>query len=224
MKLEIRVLIADDHPVVRKGLQFCLARKPRLKLVGEAVNGEEALEKALALKPDVVLLDISMPGRDGLAVTTALRKEAPQIKVLIFSVHNDRECILRIIQAGANGYISKSAPSKEFLDAIESVHDGGAFFNLMVAQEALNDMRDTCRRQKALTKLTKRQREVVTHVARGRSNKEIANALGISVRTVEAHLANIRSRLDIPSIAGFTKFAIANGLVTLEETGIPQPE
>src|SRR6516225_10894084 len=108
-KQKIRVLVADDHPVVRKGLQSCLSRQDRLKIVGEATDGEDALTQALALMPDVVLLDISMPRRDGLAVTEALRRDAPNIKILILSVHSNREYIFRVIQAGAHGYISKES-------------------------------------------------------------------------------------------------------------------
>jgi two-component system response regulator NreC len=140
MKQKIRVLVADDHPVVRKGLQSCLVKQESLKLVGEAADGEEALEKALALTPDVVLLDISMPRRDGLAVAAALRKDAPQIKVLILSMHSNKEYLFRIIQAGAHGYVSKGASPEELLHAIESVHKGETFFSPEIAQAALNQL------------------------------------------------------------------------------------
>ncbi len=112
-KQKIKVLVADDHPVVRRGLQSLLARQERLTVVGEAADGEEALDKALKLSPDVVLLDISMPRRDGLEVTAALRKQAPKVKVLILSVHGNKEYIFRIIQAGAHGYVSKEAAPEE---------------------------------------------------------------------------------------------------------------
>ena len=120
----IKVLVADDHPVVRKGLQTCLARQGHLKVVGEAADGDEALRKARELSPDVVLMDISMPGMNGLAVTEVLRKEAPEMKVLILSVHSNKDYIFRVIQAGAHGYVSKEAPPEELVRAIESVYDG----------------------------------------------------------------------------------------------------
>src|SRR5258705_13765740 len=117
-KEKIKVLVVDDHPVVRKGLQSCLARQDRLKIVGEASDGDEALKKTRELSPDVVLMDISMPGMNGLAVTEGLRKEHPTVKVLVLSVHNNRDYVFRIIQAGAHGLISKEAPPDELLRAI----------------------------------------------------------------------------------------------------------
>lgn len=216
-KEKIRVLVVDDHPVVRKGLQACLTKQDRLKIVGEAADGDDALKKALDLKPDVVLMDVSMPRRDGLAVTQVLRKEAPQIKVLILSVHNKRDFIFRIIEAGAHGYVSKEASPDELLRAIESVHDGKTFFSPEVAQAALNQLVNNGGKKEPFAQLTNREREVLVLIAEGQSNKEIANKLGIGVRTIETHRERIMRRLNIHSVAGLTKFAIANGLVSLEE-------
>ena len=218
IKQKIKVLVADDHPVVRKGLQSCLERQESLKCVGEASDGDEALEKTLALKPDVVLLDISMPRRDGLAVTAALRKEAPQVKVLILSMHSNKEYLFRIIQAGAHGYVSKGASPDQLLHAIQSVHRGETFFSPEIAQAALNQLVNNGGKKEPFAQLTSREREVLILIAQGRSNKEIANQLGIGVRTIETHRERIMRRLDIHSVAGLTKFAIANGLVPLEDT------
>jgi two-component system nitrate/nitrite response regulator NarL len=215
-KEKIRILVADDHPVVRKGLQSCLARVERLKLVGEAVDGDDAFQKAIQLAPDVVLMDISMPRRNGLAVTQALRKEAPKIKVLILSVHNNKEYIFRIIQAGAHGYVSKEASPEELLEAIESVHAGETFFSPEIAQAALTQLVTNGGKTEPFSQLTTREREVLVLIAEGQSNKEIANRLGIGVRTIETHRERIMRRLDIHSVAGLTKFAIANGLISLE--------
>jgi two-component system nitrate/nitrite response regulator NarL len=217
MKQKIRVLVADDHPVVRKGLQSCLERQESLKLVGEAADGDEALEKTLALKPDVVLLDISMPRRDGLAVTVALRKDAPQVKILILSMHSNKEYLFRIIQAGAHGYVSKGASPDQLLKAIQSVHNGETFFSPEIAQAALNQLVNNGGKKEPFAQLTTREREVLILIAQGRSNKEIASQLGIGVRTIETHRERIMRRLDIHSVAGLTKFAIANGLVPLED-------
>jgi len=216
-KEKIRVLVVDDHPVVRKGLQACLTKQDRLKIVGEAADGDDALKKALELKPDVVLMDVSMPRRDGLAVTQVLRKEAPQIKVLILSVHNKRDFIFRIIEAGAHGYVSKEASPEELLRAIESVHEGETFFSPEVAQAALNQLVNNGGKKEPFAQLTNREREVLILIAEGQSNKEIANKLGIGVRTIETHRERIMRRLNIHSVAGLTKFAIANGMVSLEE-------
>lgn len=214
---KIRVLIADDHPVVRKGLQSCLARHEQLKLVGEAGDGEEALKKAMELAPDVVLMDISMPRRDGLAVTQLLRKQAPQIKILVLSVHSNKEYIFRIIQAGAHGYISKEASPDELLRAIESVCEGETFFSPEMAQAAIHQLVSSGGKAEPFSQLTSREREVLVLIAEGQSNKEIATKLGIGVRTIETHRERIMRRLDIHSVAGLTKFAIANGLVPLED-------
>jgi len=216
-KQKIKILVADDHPVVRKGLQLCLARQERLRLVGEAADGEEALQKALELTPDVVLMDISMPRKDGLTVTGALRKAAPNIKVLILSVHGNREYLFRIIQAGAHGYVSKEATPDELLRAIESVHKGETFFSPEIAQAALSQLVNNGGKKDPFAQLTSREREVLILIAQGQSNKEIANHLGIGVRTIETHRERIMRRLEIHSVAGLTKFAIANGLISLED-------
>jgi two-component system, NarL family, nitrate/nitrite response regulator NarL len=215
-KQSIRVLIVDDHPVVRKGLQTCLSKQESLKVVGEAANGDEALQKALALKPDVVLMDISMPGTSGLEATPRLRQEAPDIKVLILSVHNNREYIFRIIQAGAHGYVSKEASPEQLLRAIQAVCAGETFFSPEIAQAALRQLVQNGGKKEPFSQLTGREREVLVLIAEGQSNKEIANRLGIGVRTIETHRERIMRRLDIHSVAGLTKFAIANGLISLE--------
>jgi two-component system nitrate/nitrite response regulator NarL len=212
----IKVLVADDHPVVRRGLQSCLAKQARLKIVGEAADGDEALRKSKELKPDVVLMDISMPGMNGLAVTEVLRKEAPHVKVLVLSVHNNRDYIFRIIQSGAHGYVSKEAPPEELLRAIESVFENKPFFSEEIARAALNQLVTSGGKKDPFGQLTDREREVLVLIAEGQSNKEIAGKLGIGVRTIETHRERIMRRLDIHSVAGLTKFAIANGMVPLE--------
>jgi len=215
-KQSIKVLVADDHPVVRKGLQLCLGRQGHLRVIGEACDGDEALRKARELKPDVVLMDISMPGRNGLAVTELLRKELPKMKVLILSVHNNRDYIFRVIQAGAHGYVSKEAPPEEVLRAIESVCAGEPFFSEDIARAALQEFVKSGGRKEPFAQLTAREREVLVLIAEGKSNKEIAMQLDIGVRTIETHRERIMRRLSIHSVAGLTKFAIANGLISLE--------
>jgi two-component system nitrate/nitrite response regulator NarL len=216
-KEKIKILIADDHPVVRKGLHSCLAKQDRLKVVGEASDGDMALSKTRELLPDVVLMDISMPKMNGLAVTEVLRKDVPSAKVLVLSMHSNREYIFRIIQAGAHGYVSKEASPDELLRAIESVHSGEPFFSPEIAKAALNQMISNGGKKEPFAQLTGREREVLVLIAEGRSNKEIANKLGIGVRTIETHRERIMRRLDIHSVAGLTKFAIANGMIPLED-------
>jgi DNA-binding NarL/FixJ family response regulator len=214
-------LVADDHPVVRKGLQICLAKQGNMRIVGEAADGDEALRKARELSPHVVLMDISMPGMNGLAVTEVLRKELPQIKVLILSVHNNKEYIFRVIQAGAHGYVSKEAPPEEVLRAIESVYEGEPFFSEDIARAALSEFVTSGGKMEPFAQLTSREREVLVQIAEGKSNKEIADRLGIGVRTIETHRERIMRRLNIHSVAGLTKYAIANGLISLEGGSAP---
>ena len=215
-KHKIKVLVVDDHPVVRKGLQSCLERQPRVKVVGEASDGEEALGKTRELEPDVVLMDISMPKMNGLAVTELMRKETPKVKVLVLSMHNNREYIFRIIQAGAHGYVSKEAKPEELLRAIETVYEGETFFSPEIARAALNQLVSSGGKPPPFDQLTSREREVLVLIAEGKSNKEIAHKLGIGVRTIETHRERIMRRLDIHSVAGLTKFAVANGMIPLE--------
>ena len=215
-KQTIKVLVADDHPVVRKGLQTCLARQPRIKIVAEAADGDEALRKTLELKPHVVLMDISMPGMNGLAVTEELRKRAPEVKVLVISVHKNKDAIFRVIQAGAQGYVSKEAPPEELLCAIESVAEGRHHFSDDIARTTLAEFVRNGGKKEPFAQLTSREREVLVRIAEGQSNKEIADKLGIGVRTIETHRERIMRRLNIHSVAGLTKYAIVNGLINLE--------
>jgi DNA-binding NarL/FixJ family response regulator len=214
-KARIRILLVDDHPVVRKGVGACLAREQHLDVIGEAGDGQEALRKIRELMPDVVLMDIDMPLMNGLAVTEVLRKELPQIKVLILSMHSNTEYVLRIIQSGARGYILKEAPTEELVRAIDTVFNGEAYFSEEVARVALNKFVRNAGESIPLAELTGREREVLVQIAEGLSNKEIASHLGVGVRTVETHRERIMRKLDIHSVAGLTKFAITNGLVPL---------
>ena len=216
VKKKIKVLLVDDHPVVRKGLHSCLANRDNLKIVGEAADGAESIQKAKELQPDIVLMDINMPGMDGLAVTEVLRKEAPQIKVLVLSMHSTRDYVLRIVKAGARGYVLKDAPTDELVRAIEAVYAGDAFFSPSVARIALNQYVAESDDRDPISKLSDREKEVLVQIANGKSNKEIASLLGIGVRTIETHRERIMRKLDIHSVAGLTKFAIAHGLISLE--------
>ena len=216
MKKRIKLLLVDDHPVVRKGIISCLAPHEHLQIVGEAADGREALRKARELTPDIILMDIDMPHMNGLAVTDLLRKELPKIKVLILSMHSNTDFVLRIIQSGARGYILKAATTEELVKAIDTINAGEAFFSSEVARAALNQyVRGTGPGGEKVMQLTNREREVLIHIADGLSNKEIANQLGVGVRTVETHRERIMRKLNIHSVAGLTKFAISQGLVSL---------
>lgn len=216
----IRVLLADDHPVVRRGVVACLQHHPHMEVVGEAADGQEALLKARQLVPDVLLADIDMPHLTGLALTEALRKELPQIKVLLLSMHTNTELVLRCAQSGAKGYLLKQAPPEEFAQAIEAVNAGQSFFSPDVARLALNQMVRGTGRGPDPSDLTNREREVLVCIAEGLSNKEIACRFNIGTRTVETHRERLMNKLGIHTIAGLTKFAFAKGLITMPELAL----
>jgi two-component system nitrate/nitrite response regulator NarL len=218
MKKRIRLLLVDDHPVVRRGIASCLARHANLEVVGEASDGQEAIDKTRALAPDLVLMDIDMPQMSGLAVAEVLKREAPQTKVLILSMHDNTEYVMRIIQSGARGYVLKEASPEELVQAIETVNSGQAFFSPEVARTALNQLVRGNGENGEQAQLTSREQEVLVQIAEGLSNKEIATRLGVGVRTVETHRERIMRKLDIHSVAGLTKFAISKGLITLPES------
>jgi len=219
VKRKIKVLLVDDHPVVRKGLYSCLSNHPNLDVVGEAGNGAEAIRKVRELGPDIVLMDIYMPEMDGLAVTQFLHHESPHIKVLILSMHSNRETVMRIIKAGARGYVLKDAATEELVRAIESVNSGESFFSPAVARIALNQFVSEADRSDPFSRLSDREREVLRLIADGKSNKEIAQALGIGVRTIETHRERVMQKLNVHSVAGLTKVALAHGLISLDEEG-----
>jgi two-component system, NarL family, nitrate/nitrite response regulator NarL len=210
-------LLVDDHPVVRKGLSVCLARHEHLVIAGEAADGCEAVAKAKALLPDVVLLDIDMPSMSGLAVSEVLRKELPQVKVLILSMHQRAEYLVRILQSGARGYVLKEAPPEELVKAIETVNAGESYFSPDIARLALNRFVQGNGNGPEVAVLTNREQQVLVLVAEGLSNKEIATHLDVGVRTVETHRERIMRKLDVHSVAGLTRFAIAKGMITLRD-------
>jgi two-component system nitrate/nitrite response regulator NarL len=212
-----RVLLADDHPVIRHGIAACLNNHPQLEVVGEAGDGKETLRKAKELSPDIILMDIDMPHTNGLAVTELLRKELPQIKVLILSMSNSATFVPRILQSGARGYIAKDAPTEELVTAIETVQRGETFFGADVAQIALKQFMGGNTAGANSRELSPRERDVLIGIAKGLSNKEIASQLNIGTRTVETHRDNLMRKLDIRSVGGLTKYALANGLVMLRE-------
>lgn len=217
MNEPIRILIADDHPIVRRGISMCLNQQPHLQVVGEAADGREALARIRELRPDVVLMDIDMPQMNGMAVTDLLRREMPELKVIILSMCSNADYVMRIIECGARGFVLKEASPAELVQAIEAVHAGQSHFSPEVARVALNRVVRSGGGGEAapMARLTNREREVLVHIADGLSNKEIAHHLSIGVRTVETHRERIMRKLDIHTVAGLTRFAITQGLVSL---------
>ncbi len=218
MKAPLKVLVVDDHSVVREGLRRVLEEGSGgdLRVVAEAANGAEAVERAVREKPDVVLLDLTMPGPggSGLAVVRTLRDRAPDARVLILSVHDDREYVLESVRAGAHGYLRKDSSPAEIRQAIHAVCAGDSFFSPPVARHLAAAVQDGSERPAgSLAALTARERDVLIGVASGRTNRETAAALGISVRTVETHRDSLMRKLGIHTVAELTRFALEHRLI-----------
>jgi len=208
----IRVLVVDDHSVVREGIRHVLEGGDGFQVVAEAANGAEALERVAGAHPDVVLLDLSMPGASGLDVVRQLRARHPDTRILILSVHDDREYVLESVRVGAHGYLRKDSSPADIRQAIRAVHAGDAFFSPPAARHLTAAVQDQAATDR-LDDLTLREREILLRVARGRTNREAAAELGISVRTVETHRDSLMRKLGIHTVAGLTRFALEHRLL-----------
>ncbi|MAF15420.1 MAG: DNA-binding response regulator [Marinomonas sp.] len=210
----IKVLLVDDHVLVLDGLVARLQLESHIEIMGTAKNGEEALQKAQQLAPDVVLMDVSMPVLGGIDAAKRFREELPQIKVLMLSMHHDREYILPLVQSGASGYVLKDVSVNELIMAIDTVFQGGTYFSAGASQ-SLFTMPDKSpdALPSANESLTRRELDVLIALTSGHANKEVARRLNISVRTVETHRQNLKNKLGIHTLAGLTKYAIEQGLI-----------
>lgn len=220
MKNEIRILLIDDHSVVRSGLKMLLNSQPDMQVVGEAADGNEGIAKALEAKPDIILMDLSMPhGRDGFSSTAELKKITPEIEVLILTMHDDDEYLFRALKTGASGYILKSAPSDELLTAIRTVHKKEAYLYPTATKRLIEGYLNFAEKgeEDTINLLSTREREVLSYVAMGYSNKEIADRLIISVKTVENHKAKIMEKLQFTSRPELVKYAMKKGLIDFDE-------
>jgi len=211
----IKVVLVDDHPLVLDGIRARLEEEPGISVVGEACNGQQAVDKAQALHPDVILMDVSMPVMNGFEATRTLREICPEVRVLILSMHDNREYILQLIQSGAAGYILKDVSSEEMVKAIETVHQGGTYFSSGASQTLFSRFDEPAAASQDSGVLTRRELMVLKLLAGGRNNKEIARELDISVRTVETHRQNIKSKLNIQTAAGLVRYAIEHNLVQI---------
>jgi DNA-binding NarL/FixJ family response regulator len=211
----IRVLVADDHAVVREGIRTLLESTPGFEVVGEAGSGDEALAIIGRMDPDVAILDITMPGLSGIDVITRLRATGARTGVLILSMHDHPEYVLGAVRAGADGYLLKSAGPAEIRDAVRAVAAGHEAFGPRITQLLGSALRDEAARSASrgrLDLLTPRELEVLSRVAAGRTSREIGEDLGISHRTVETHRESIMKKLGIRTVAGLTRFALEAGL------------
>jgi len=212
----IRIMLADDHPIVRNGIKDALSKQKNIEVVAEASNGSQVLRKAKELSPDIVLMDISMPGMGGLEATQRLRTTVPTVKVLVFTMHDNKEYVLEIIRSGASGYVLKDTSTLELVRAIETVYRGGTYFSSKVSKLLLDQYvkKVSAGAETATEELSKREEEILALVASGKSNKEIANQLKISIRTCEAHREKIMKKLNLHSVAELTQYAISKGIVS----------
>ena len=217
---KIRVVIADDHTIVRKGLCSLLEGEGQIEVVGEAENGREAMKKVEQLMPDVVLLDITMPGLNGLETTRQLKKRFPKLKILILTMHDNEEYIFETLRAGASGYLVKRTAPEELIQAIQAVHRGDSFLSPSVSKRVIDEFvrfgNQEVKDDDRFIKLTDREREVLQLIAEGRVNREIAELLHISIKTVESHRAHIMEKLGIRNIAELTQYAIRKGLISID--------
>jgi len=202
MRTITKVLLVDDHAVVRDGIRARFEAHPDFEVVGEAVNGRDAIIKAGELKPDIVLMDISMPVMNGMDAARQIRNDYPDMKVIILTMHEHKEYIQGVIRCGAHGYIVKDVSSQEMLNAIKTVIGGETYYSSCVSQMMYDDYSKSDRTNTDKLGLTQRQRTILALVDQGMSSKDIANELNISVRTVEAHRHNIKIKLDAQNAAG----------------------
>ena len=214
---DVRVLLADDHALVRAGIRAVLEDFPWIVVVGEAGDGREALARAGELEPDVVLLDIGMPGMNGLEAAARILDETPACRVLILSMHLNEEYVLQALRAGASGYVLKDSAPSDLAEAIGAVVEGRTYFSPALSQGAMGEYLGRVGQDSHPEPvLTPRQREILQLIAEGDSTKTIAVKLGLSAKTVEAHRTQIMARLDIHEVAGLVRYAIREGIATAE--------
>lgn len=204
----ISVLLVDDHPMVQGGLIACLAFYDDITIVGTCSNGADALTQAKALKPDVILMDVSMPDMNGIDATEIITEQCPNVKILIFSMHDSQAFVSSAIQAGASGYVLKDTSSEEVYYAIKAIAKGNTHFSSSIAKMLIENPI-----KKESEKLTTREQVILSNVARGLSSKEVARKLNISFRTVDAHRRNIKVKLNIESLAELVRYAVSHGLI-----------
>ena len=214
MKNPIRVLLADDHALVRAGLRKLLESLSGVAVVGEAGDGREALALVASKNPDLVLLDITMPGLNGLEAAERIAREHPATRVILLSMHASEEHVLRALRAGASGYLPKDAALGELELAINAVRKGETYLSPAVSRHVSDYVRRTGATAEPRESLTPRQREILQLIAEGQSTKRIAATLGVSVKTVETHRSQLMEKLDIHDVAGLVRYAIRIGLVS----------
>jgi DNA-binding NarL/FixJ family response regulator len=217
MKDKIRILLVDDHKVVREGLRVVIEAAEDMEVVGQAENGREGVALAKKLIPDVIILDIIMPLLNGVEATRQLVRSLPEPKILILSTYSEDEQVQQLIEAGASGYVVKQSAAGELLCAIRAIYKGGAYLSAAVCKSVLEECRQSLKRKRTedpqATRLTSRETEILQLVAEGYANKQIADQLGINVKTVEKHRQELMDKLNIHNIASLTRYAVSHRLI-----------
>jgi DNA-binding NarL/FixJ family response regulator len=215
MSLPLRILVVDDHAVVRRGVRSLLESRDGWEVCGEATNGRDAVEQTGRLRPDVVVMDLSLPELNGLDATRQILKEAPGTEVLVLTMHHSEELARDVLQAGARGYLLKSDADENLIAAVDSLRQHKPFLTSTVAEFVLDDYirRGDATQDDFALAVTAREREIIQLVAEGRSSKEAASTLGVSVKTIEAHRANIMRKLHLRSVSDVVRYAIRNRIV-----------
>ncbi len=217
---KIRVILAEDHTIVRKGLKALLEAYPHIEVVGEAADGREAIQLAEALRPHVVVMDLNMPGLNGLEATARIKRRCPDVNVLILSMHANEEYVLQVLRSGASGYLLKDSATEDLVAGIQAVYAGEAYLSPRISKTVIAEyVRRTEVEAQRLPHelLTPREREILQLIAEGRTSKEIASELHLSIKTVETHRANLMDKLNIHNRVGLIRYAIRAGIIPSDE-------
>ena len=215
---KIRILLTDDHTLFRQGIRTLLSAESDLEIVGEAANGAEAVEKVTEFRPDVVLMDIGMPGLSSFEATRQIKKLRPDTKILFLTMYDDEDYLVQCMEVGASGYVLKDSPAQQLLAALRDVYRGGSYLSPRMLSQLVDDFRSrikTAHRQPRFATLTAREKEILKLLAEGQSVKEIAAGLNLSVKTVEAHKFNLMRKLDIHNKAQLVQYAIQKKIIKI---------
>ena len=217
--MSIRILLADDHKIVRDGLRTLIGKEAGMEVIGEAENGRKALKMAEKIRPNVVIMDVTMPDMNGIEATRKMLTEVPGVKVIALSMHSDRRFVLGMLEAGASGYLMKDCAFDELAKAVRSVSTGQTYLSPSIADVLVKGYLDRVNEKLSVARspLTEREREILQLLAEGRSSKEIAAHIGVSVKTVETHRRNMMQKLNMRSVAELTKYAIREGLISVDD-------
>lgn len=216
--MPLRIVLADDHEMVRAGIRSAVQREPDMTIVGEAVDGRSALDLVRTLDAGILIVDISMPGMNGIEAIRRIRGEKLRARVVVFSMHSDRNFVAEALKAGASAYVLKSGPMKEMIAAIRAAGQGETYLSSAISDGVGTYTRLALKRESdlELPALTAREREVLQLLAEGKTNKEMANSLDLSVKTIESHRSQIMYKLNLRSVAELTKYAIRAGITSLD--------